>query len=799
MKFVIRRTAEAALLTVALAAALPTAQAAPAVAHWTVTDLTTASNGQFTSQGGINNAGQVAGNYLTPWIAAGRYHAALYDAGRFIDLGSLGGDSSATALNDAGQVTGYSYVNGVPHAFLYSNGVTSDLAAAVPGTGGSYGFGINGSGLVAGTFTGSNQLVPAVFGGGRAISLGAAGGIAYGINDSGQVTGRIGAGTGMHAFIYSNGSMTDLGTLGGQNSVGNAINNAGQVTGNADTAPDLNGSVATRAFLYSNGAMTDLGTFGGTFSQGSSINRAGLVVGYAADIFGASHAFLYSNSAMHDLNSFNGVASSGLTLISATGINDVGQVVGMTSSWHSYLATLDTVVWEGGSDGSWDATAGWSYGINPNKNTAVYLDPAQSLTVTGPAGAVTVKSLNIGGDASGNSGVATLTMAGGVLTVTGKGGSFTTISQKGVLMGDGAVTGAVTNLGTVNATNLTLPGGLLNQGIVTGSGRLNTDLNNTANGTVQLGAGQSLQLSGTAHVNSGIVQLRNGADLRVAGSFANNGGADVDVTGGSTARFDSATDNQAGGRFVLDNATVRYGGGLTNAGQLLVSYGGATVFGPVTTVAGGQIIMSANSNSSFYGTVDVRTGGELRVSTGSTATFFGLVQQRTGSVFSGSGSSLYEGGLSVGASPGMGINEGNVSFGGGNVYLAEIGGLTACTAACATDDALKNSSFDKYIVKGRLTMGGTLKLVSWNDFVARPGMSFDLLDWGSVGGAFASIDASGLQLAPGARLDLSQLYATGEVRVAAVPEPESWILMLGGCIGIGIVRNRRCRRDSGAA
>ncbi|MCE4557843.1 hypothetical protein [Pelomonas cellulosilytica] len=183
------------------------------------------------------------------------------------------------------------------------------------------------------------------------------------------------------------------------------------------------------------------------------------------------------------------------------------------------------------------------------------------------------------------------------------------------------------------------------------------------------------------------------------------------------------------------------------------------------------------------------------MSAGSTGTFFGQVFKRTGAVFSGGGRRLYEGGLSFGASPGLGVNEGDVGFGSSNVYLAEIGGITACTAACAGHEALKNSSFDKYVVKGRLTLRGTLKLASWNDFVARPGMQFYLLDWGSVEGSFASIDTSGLKLAAGSQLDLSQLYTTGEVRVlAAVPQPASWALMTAGSLGVGLMR--RVRRPS---
>jgi hypothetical protein len=168
--------------------------------------------------------------------------------------------------------------------------------------------------------------------------------------------------------------------------------------------------------------------------------------------------------------------------------------------------------------------------------------------------------------------------------------------------------------------------------------------------------------------------------------------------------------------------------------------------------------------------------------------------QRTGALFTGTGTKFYEGGFTPGASPGLALDGGDVNFGGGNVYTVDIGGTTACTADCETDVALKNGSYDKYVVDGHLSLGGTLKLGSWDGFVAQAGQTFDLLDWGSVDGRFDSIDASGLALGDGLRLDTSQLALDGSFSVVAVPEPTGWALMLAG-IALGGVRLRRLPRD----
>jgi len=311
---------------------------------------------------------------------------------------------------------------------------------------------------------------------------------------------------------------------------------------------------------------------------------------------------------------------------------------------------------------------------------------------------------------------------------------------------------------------------LLNHGRITGHGNLGTNLNNATDGTVRLDAGQVLTLKG------------GGIDHPAAATRDLRGG-ELNVVGGLV--------NQAGGRIYLNGGRLGTRDGLLNQGQVLVSFGGGVLDTAITVATQGKVIVSGNSNAEFRGVVDVQSGGELRVSSGSAAVFFDQVLQRTGSVFSGTGAKFYEGGLSIGASPGLGTDEGDVSFGSGSTYLAEIGGASACTLACATDEAFKNSSYDKYIVKGHLGLGGVLKLASWNSFVAQAGMSFDLLDWGTERGVFDRIDASELRLAAGTALDYSRLYSDGTITVQTVPEPDSLLSLLSGLGVLGVMGLRR--------
>ena len=81
--------------------------------------------------------------------------------------------------------------------------------------------------------------------------------------------------------------MTDLGTLsGGTESFGVAINDHGEVTGNANASGQL------PAFVWSRGQMIDLGTLGGGQSSARAINNHGRVTGSSQTEGGEFHASL---------------------------------------------------------------------------------------------------------------------------------------------------------------------------------------------------------------------------------------------------------------------------------------------------------------------------------------------------------------------------------------------------------------------------------------------------------------------------------------------------------------------------
>ncbi|MEH2243020.1 hypothetical protein [Nostoc sp.] len=167
------------------------------------------------------------------------------------DLTTLlgGGNNYATAINDSGQIVGYSITSN--HPFLYSNGQMIDQGTFSQSF--SHPIAINNSAQIAGVdtniFTNNNHT--------------------------------------SNAFLYSDGKTTDLGSLGGPYIYVTSINNSGQVIGVSQTNTNrsiyhtLNGSTYN-GFLYSNGQMTSLGTLPvGIHSRALAVNDSGQIVGSA--------------------------------------------------------------------------------------------------------------------------------------------------------------------------------------------------------------------------------------------------------------------------------------------------------------------------------------------------------------------------------------------------------------------------------------------------------------------------------------------------------------------------------------
>jgi probable HAF family extracellular repeat protein len=178
------------------------------------------------------------------------YDGILWANGSRTALGSLGGGSTRPAdINNAGQVVGTSNTSvelGQPHAFLWQNGVMTDLGLLRGDDQDSGAAAINADGVIVGTSgrldenTGVDYR-PFVWENGvmSAIPTPSSEAYATDINDAGVVVGLMrtsGAASPYHAWIYVNGVVTNLNSLihsgsGLHVAYANAINNNGEIAG----------------------------------------------------------------------------------------------------------------------------------------------------------------------------------------------------------------------------------------------------------------------------------------------------------------------------------------------------------------------------------------------------------------------------------------------------------------------------------------------------------------------------------------------------------------------------------------
>jgi probable HAF family extracellular repeat protein len=255
-----------------------------------MTDLGTLG-GNSSSASAINGVGQVVGSANT--AAPSTTHAVRWDDGAITNL-TPGLPSSATGINDGGQVIG-NFTNA--RAFLWDNNVITDLGDL--GSGGAFASGINNAGQIVGSsgahaFLWENNVMTDL-----GVLPGQEDSGASAINNLGQIVGSSGTTdpetyeVTSQSFLYEGGVMTALPVPSSESYAGD-INDAGVVVG---TMRAGGGFSNWHAYIYADGVVTNLNS---RLQPGSglhilfahAINSDGQIVGVAYDAQAHYHAVL---------------------------------------------------------------------------------------------------------------------------------------------------------------------------------------------------------------------------------------------------------------------------------------------------------------------------------------------------------------------------------------------------------------------------------------------------------------------------------------------------------------------------
>ncbi len=306
-------------------------------------------------------------------------------------------------------------------------------------------------------------------------------------------------------------------------------------------------------------------------------------------------------------------------------------------------------------------------------------------------------------------------------------------------------------------------GGLFqNNGTLSGSGRLQHQLDN--HGSLVINGGDYLVVAHSANVHHNLGQIQmSGGRLEYTGTLSNEANAFLT------------------GRGVLATSTSSSGGmGLFNYGTIATSGGALDIYGDVRNVAGGRVITSGQSVTTFWDDVE-HNGFEIRTALGSSTVFYGEVNG-SGS-FTGLGGVYFEGDLKPGNSPANVQFEGDVFFGDLANVTFELGG------------SMFGSEYDRLTVAGDAWLNGRLQLELINGYVPNVGQEFLLIDnlgRDALNGNFLNLHQGDFLWAGSHQFQVNYFGGNGnDFVLTAVPEPSSLLMMLVACSFAASVRRQR--------
>ncbi|MBL9030830.1 MAG: hypothetical protein JNM80_03875 [Phycisphaerae bacterium] len=282
----------------------------------------------------VNSSGRVVGYGAT---APGYLSALSWKSGNFAPLSGVSGFNQTFArdVNNTGRVVGGGYKLG-PNGGILETHALRWIGTQVTNLGNLGGMhalalAVNDTGYVVGysTLPGDNQTRAFIWHGGPMQALttlpGAIESYAYDISNTGYVVGTAASAAATRPFLWKDGRAVELPIPAGvRAAAANAVNDAGHAVGAIEISLNTGEFGAT---LWRDGQRIDLGNLGGGFNYAiaSGINNSGAVVG-TSNSPGGLTGFLWIDGVMHNLRDLVAPGLSPLTIISASGIGDGGQI-----------------------------------------------------------------------------------------------------------------------------------------------------------------------------------------------------------------------------------------------------------------------------------------------------------------------------------------------------------------------------------------------------------------------------------------------------------------------------------------